>query len=114
MKRFIFLSLLLAALAWTASAEAGIFWRPTTYDVWHGSYYNAEWGVPMALVVPPTARREVNYGWGVGNSRVTRISGQFSPGYGPGSVYDRSQFQPTPARQTDTTQSGYYHVRGPW
>ena len=83
---------------------------------WHGSYYNVEWGAPVALVVPPTAEMQTNWGWGVTNTRVTPIWNQFQRGYpgpysgGPGGM----GFYPTPLIPSDTTQFGVYYVRGPW
>ncbi len=78
---------------------------------WHGGYYDPQWGAPVALVVPPTAMRQYNYGWGVGTTRLSRINHQFSrgwrdPGHGP--------FYHPPAWPQDTTQLGVYYVRGPW
>ncbi len=82
---------------------------------WHGSYYDPAWGMPVAIVVPPTAQSQTNWGWGVGNTRVTGIPHQFQPGYPMGGgMYDRGMFRPTPPWPSDTTQFGYYYVRGPW
>ena len=81
---------------------------------WHGMYYDSEWNMPLALVVPPTAENQIKYSWGVGSSRVVPIEHQFGrsyPGYG---VYDRGNFRPTPAWPSDTDQFGVYYVRGPW
>jgi len=84
------------------------------YQPWHGNYYHVAWGMPVALVVPPTAENQVHWGWGVGNTRVTRINSQFGRSWpGPG-AYDRARFQPTPRWPTDTDQFGVYYVRGPW
>ncbi|MFZ5830851.1 MAG: hypothetical protein ACOY3P_12220 [Planctomycetota bacterium] len=81
---------------------------------WNGPYYNPAWGIPTALVVPPTAETQVNWGWGVGNTRVSPICPRFTRNYpGPG-YYERSLFVPTPPMQSDTAQSGFYYVRGPW
>lgn len=81
---------------------------------WHGAYYHTAWGMPVALVVPPTAENQSHWGWGVGNTRVTRIRPQFSRDW-PGVVpYDRSIFRPTPNWPSDTDQFGVYYVRGPW
>ena len=81
---------------------------------WHGSYYNPAWGMPVAVVVPPTARRQTNWGWGTGNTRITRIHHQFGRDYsGPG-YYSRGAFRPTPPWPRDTEQSGFNYVRGPW
>jgi len=81
---------------------------------WHGYHYHVGWGVPVALVVPPTAENQTHWGWGVGNTRITPICPQFQP-YPPGAgVYSRAGFLPTPAQPTDTDQFGVYYVRGPW
>jgi len=82
---------------------------------WHCNYYHMEWGSPVALVVPPTAERSFNNGWGVGNTRLTRNWHQFGrpyPGDGAGAI-GRS-FQATPPWPSDTSQFGVYYVRGPW
>ncbi len=81
---------------------------------WHGNYYESAWGMPVALVVPPTAAYQTKWGWGVGNTRSVPIYHQFErtptgPGY-----YNRSQFLPTPAWPSDTDQFGVYYVRDPW
>ena len=81
---------------------------------WHAGYYNVSWGMPVALVVPPTAEVQTNWGWGVGNTRVTPICHQFGrdwPGVG---YYDRGMFKPTPHWPSDTQQFGINYIRGPW
>jgi len=81
---------------------------------WHGGYYNAAWGMPVALVVPPTAEFQTHWGWGVGNTRITTNRWQFGRNYpGPG-YYSRGAFSPTPPWPSDTDQFGIYYVRGPW
>ena len=83
-------------------------------DSWHGGYYNPAWGMPVALVVPPTAEAQTHWGWGVGNTRITTICPQFKRNWpGPGQ-YNRGQFRPTPHWPADTDQFGVYYVRGPW
>jgi hypothetical protein len=86
--------------------------RAATY-AWHGDYYYTQWGRPVALVVPPTAELQTNYGWGVGNTRVTRIDHQFQRPY-PGYGFEGSPFAPTPVIPSDTNQFGVYYIRGPW
>lgn len=81
---------------------------------WHAYYYDPAWGMPVAVVVPPRAKAQTVWGWGVGNTRVIGIPHQFQPGYPAVGIYDRSLFRPTPAWPTDTTQFGYYYIRGPW
>jgi hypothetical protein len=88
--------------------------QSTPSTPWHGDYYEAAWGAPVALVVPPTAEYQTNYRWGVGGYRVTPIYHQFQRGYpGPGSP-NGTQFLPTPQWPSDTNQFGVYYVRGPW
>jgi len=81
---------------------------------WNQGYYHPAWGMPIALVVPPTAEMQTNWGWGVANTRTTAICPQFKFGYpGPG-YYNRANFAPTPPWPSDTTQFGVYYIRGPW
>ncbi|MGD0516136.1 MAG: hypothetical protein ABSA26_01255 [Thermoguttaceae bacterium] len=81
---------------------------------WHGDYYDAAWGVPVALVVPPTAENQTKMGWGVGNTRVVPIEHQFQRNYPGEGIFSRSWFQPTPHWPSDTDQFGVYYIRGPW
>ena len=56
------------------------YWYGTSYNpaaAWHGYNYDSAWGMPYALVVPPTARYQKQLGWGVGSSRMSRINYQF-------------------------------------
>ncbi|HEX2474385.1 MAG TPA: hypothetical protein VHK01_06560 [Lacipirellulaceae bacterium] len=80
---------------------------------WNRNYAYTDYGQPVALVVPPTANLQTNYGWGVASSRLSRIEHQFQrnfPGYGAFG----GPFRPTPVWPSDTTQFGVYYVRGPW
>jgi hypothetical protein len=87
---------------------------------WHNGYAYTPWGVPAALVVPPTADFVTNWGWGVGNTRVDRLYPQFGPNFpgyaemeeGPNGEKPRYQF--TPKQPSDTTQFGVNYIRGPW
>lgn len=80
---------------------------------WHGNYAHSAFGQPVALVVPPTANLQTNWGWGVGSSRISRIDHQFGRNYpGPGPF--GSGFMMTPRWPHDTTNFGVYSVRGPW
>ena len=99
--------------AWHGGARARGAGNGDSYP-WHGYYYDTSYGLPVALVVPPTAENQTHWGWGVGNTRITPIYPQFQlvpPGPGP---YGRTGFQPTPGQPTDTDQFGVYYVRGPW
>jgi hypothetical protein len=110
---------LATALVQTASAEhqtiAGRIAhnRAQTY-AWHADYYHTNYGMPVALVVPPTAEVQTHWGWGVGTYQITTIRHQFGRSWpGPG-VYNRSMFKPTPYWPAHTNQFGVYYVRGPW
>ncbi|HTQ37756.1 MAG TPA: hypothetical protein VMJ32_01940 [Pirellulales bacterium] len=80
---------------------------------WHNGFYDPYWGEPIALVAPPNAEFQANYGWGVGGTRVAPIYHQFArpyPGYGGAG----GLFTPTPNNPSDTQQFGVYYIRGPW
>ena len=84
---------------------------------WHCNYYHVEYGSPVALVVPPTAERQWNMGWGVSNGRLSRIWHQFQrayPGPAAGDAGTGAQYMATPPWPSDTSQFGVYYVRGPW
>ena len=121
MKRAFFLAIVACAWAGTASAHHPSQWHgdrlaaaQAAYYPWHGWYYNAEWGIPAAVVVPPTAEAQTHYNWGVGSTRVTHIGPQFKANYPGYSEYNRQLFRPMPPWPSDTDQMGYYYVRGPW
>lgn len=80
---------------------------------WNRNYAYTDYGQPVALVVPPTANLQTNYGWGVASSRLSRIEHQFQRNY-PGYGVFGGPFRPTPVWPSDTTQFGVYYVRGPW
>lgn len=79
---------------------------------WHGEFYHTAYGVPVAMVVPPTASMQTDYSWGVGGFRVQPLYRQFNREY-PGPV-GGGGFLPTPKWPSDTAQFGVYPVRGPW
>jgi hypothetical protein len=83
---------------------------------WHSAWYDPAEGRPIALVVPPTAEFQSQYGWGVPSSRVAPIYHQFRRPYpGPGAVAGGGgRFLPTPNQPSDTVQFGVNAVRGPW
>jgi hypothetical protein len=91
-------------------------WRQAQSLPWHNGFYDPYWGEPIALVCPPNAEFQANYGWGVGGTRVSPLYHQFArpfPGfYGQGGGNGR--FLPTPNQPSDTQQFGVYYVRGPW
>jgi hypothetical protein len=87
---------------------------------WHAGYYNTQYGAPVALVVPPTARMSTRWGWGVSQSTMSPIYPQFKRSY-PGPVMvdaatgqGPSPLMPTPRWPSHTDQFGVYYVRGPW
>jgi hypothetical protein len=116
---------LLVVLAWADQVSAGCcicrrgqknataYWHAQS-NPWHGAYYDAAWGMPVALVVPPTAETQTHWSWGVGSLRVTPIEHQYHYGYPEPGTYDRSWFQPTPRWPSSTDQFGDYYIRGPW
>lgn len=83
---------------------------------WHGPYAHTGFGTPVALVVPPTAHMETNWGWGVSQGSMTPIYPQFSrrfPGdMGAGAT--GSGFAPTPYWPSHTSQFGVYYGRSPY
>ena len=120
MKRSLLISvavLVLVGLAMVESAWALEYTFPgyaPEASAWHGNYYHTAWGMPVALLVPPTAKTQIGWGWGVGNTRHWWIHSQFHRNWpGPGS-YDPRTFRPTPRWPSDTDQFGVYYVRGPW
>ena len=56
-----------------ALAEDLGYHRAWFYD-WNKYYANTAYGQPVALVVPPTATMQTNYGWGVASSRLERLT----------------------------------------
>lgn len=101
-------------------------WTPTCVDCgymkpvyraqcynWNRNYAYTDFGVPTALVVPPTAQLQTNYGWGVASSRISRIDHQFQRNY-PGYGQFGGPYRSTPKWPSDTTQFGVYYVRAPW
>jgi hypothetical protein len=124
MKRFLILTAaaaMLAAWGWSSEATAGygslkgrVAARESATYPWNSGYYDAAWGVPVAVVVPPTAESQTHYTWGVGGTRVTPIQHQFERDYpGPG-AHIRASFRPTPPWPSSTDQFGDYYIRGPW
>lgn len=86
---------------------------------WHAGYYNTQYGVPVALVVPPTARMQTRWGWGVCQSTMSPIYQQFERPYPGPFMVDPSglggmALLPTPRWPSHTDQFGVYYIRGPW
>jgi hypothetical protein len=114
------LSYFLAAVVMAECASSALAWAPNMMPVrrarcynWNYNYVHQEYGQPVALVVPPTANLQTNWGWGVSSSRISRVDHQFGRNY-PGTGPFGGPFRPTPAWPSDTTQFGVYNVRGPW
>ncbi len=115
----------LLTMAWSCEASAAgrlghglvrgrVAARQAATMPWHGYHYKPQWGMPLAMAVPPTAGTRTHWGWGVGNTRTTPIGHQYGPHWpGPG-VYDRRSYRQTPPWPTDTDQMGVYYIRGPW
>ena len=87
-------------------------YRAQTYN-WNQPYAHVQYGQPVALVVPPTANLQTNWGWGVSSSRVSRMDHQFGRDY-PGTGSMDSPYRNTPVWPQDTNQFGVYYIRGPW
>ena len=81
---------------------------------WHGPYYNTDYGVPVALVVPPTAHMQTRWGWGVSQGTMTPIYHQFRRPYPGAMEFGGSEMYPTPSHPSHTDQFGVYYIRGPW
>lgn len=124
MKRLLLLALAVVAVAVALAADSALALenspqmnRMRAYTAqypWHGGYYHSAWGMPVALVVPPTAECQAHWGWGVANTRTTRIWHQYWRNYPGAGYYDGQMFRPTPYWPSDTDQFGVYPVRGPW
>ncbi len=78
---------------------------------WHCDYNYWRWGVPTALVVPPTATFQSEYNWGVAQTKSLPIYHQFGRTYEPSAG---GGFQSTPYPPTGTYQFGIYPVRAPY
>jgi len=81
---------------------------------WHADYYNTVRGVPISLVVPPTAHMQTNWGWGVSQDTVTPIYHQFRRPY-PGEIQVGGfQRNSTPRQPSHSSQFGVYYIRAPY
>ncbi len=106
--------LIAASLATVLPSRAGEFLRRGRGAAWNTSYYDPAWGMPEAVVVPPTARWQSNYAWGVGGSRLNRVGARYQAEVpGPESAYDQRDYLPAPPQPSDTRQFGVNYVRGP-
>jgi hypothetical protein len=109
--------LVLIALAVVVSAvDSAVAWEAyngSGNGSWNAGYYSGEWGMPLALVVPPNSGSQTHWGWGVGNTRITPIYYQYAPFYPGDGTYDPCVFRQVLAQPTDTDQMGVYYIRGP-
>jgi hypothetical protein len=86
---------------------------------WHAPYYHTATGMPVALVVPPTAHMQTSWGWGVAQNTMSPIYHQFRrtyPGAYSGSTgsFGGGQMMPTPNQPSHTDQFGVNYVRAPY
>ena len=120
------ITLALGGLSAAPIASAVDCWTPVCCDCgymkpigraqcynWNRNYAYTDFGAPTALLVPPTAQLQTNYGWGVASSRISRIDHQFQRNY-PGNGQFGGPARSTPLWPSDTTQFGVYPVRAPW
>lgn len=127
MKRLSWLTLVVAGLIGLAGGESALGWErgvrtasapAATCDgngnCWHGPYYHTAWGMPVALVVPPTAERQVHWGSGIGATTVTPICPQYQLAYPQAGGFGPVPMSATPLWPNSTDQFGVYYVRGPW
>jgi hypothetical protein len=96
--------------------EAGDIYaqRRAAESSWHGPYYHTDWGMPLALVMPPTVRMQTSWSWGVAQTERYPIWHQFKrPAVNPGASGSYGML-PTPLWPSHTDQFGVYYVRAPW
>lgn len=114
--------LALVALAWAVPTDAQahgphadvVAARHALTLPWNAGYYHTAWGRPVALVVPPTAHMQVNWGWGVSQSTMTPIYHQFRRPYPGNGQFGEIPGQPTPTWPSHTHQFGVYYIRAPY
>jgi hypothetical protein len=112
--------LVFVLLAAALPAQAAIFFRSNVWQGgpaaggWQDGYYDPAWGMPLAVLVPPTARWQTDYSSTVGSARISHINSRFRPEYpGPQSTYRQGDYLSAPPQPYDTRQMGDYYVRGP-
>ena len=81
---------------------------------WHGPYAYTQWGMPVAMVVPPNAKMHTSWSWGVAQSEMIPIYHQFHRDYPGMAVGGAAEIYATPYWPSHTDQFGVYPVRGPW
>ena len=89
--------------------------RAARVTPWHANYNHTAWGRPLALVVPPTARTHVRWGWGVAQSEVAPIYHQYRRPF-PQEINngEKQTMHATPTPATHTDQFGAFYIRAPW
>lgn len=80
---------------------------------WNGAYGHQTTGVPVALIVPPTARSMRVFNWGVSQNIISPIHHQYSLNPTKGQT-THGPFFKTPMYPSSTAQFGVYYIRGPW
>ena len=81
---------------------------------WHADYTNTVRGVPISLVVPPTAHMQTNWSWGVSQDTMVPIYHQYRRPY-PGAIQTGGfQWNSTPRWPSHTSQFGVYYLRAPY
>jgi hypothetical protein len=109
------LAVLMAASLAAIPARAGeLLPRNRRAAEWNTNNYDPAWGMPVAVVVPPRAKWQVNYASGVGGTRWNRVGSQYHAEFpGPESAYNQRNFLPAPPQPSNTQQFGVNYVRGP-
>jgi hypothetical protein len=122
MKAKLIVSLVVLTVVFVVSvqSDAAVFFRARNAQAapaaggWQDGYYDPMWGMPLAVLVPPTARWQTDYAWGPGGTRISPINAHFRPqSTGPASAYRMGDYLPAPPQPSDTRQFGDYYVRGP-
>jgi len=80
---------------------------------WNAPYYHTATGMPISLVVPPTAHMQTRWGWGVAQNTMTPIYHQYRRTY-PGEISGGENLNPTPYWPSHTDQFGVFYNRGPY
>ncbi len=81
---------------------------------WHSPYYHTATGLPVNLIVPPTAHMQTSWGWGVSQGTMTPIYHQFRRTYPGDAAYGGGLMLPTPYWPSHTDQFGVNYIRGPY
>ena len=102
----------------TAQAEQRIAdrWaaRHARGQSWHAPYYHTPTGMPVNLVVPPTAHMQTRWSWGVAQNTMTPIYHQYRRNYPGDGGAGADAIYPTPYWPGHTDQFGVFYIRGPY